>query len=299
MYFILRGVGGELKHIWSPGRRGGQQGAELSQKVRCGGPGGDGQAGGTGRVGRRRGAGSGGGVGSEGAVFALVEISVLRGPVGRPGRVPGLLRAQSAPPSCRSHRSGRCGRLEGPVASRAPLPPTAAFPEPLGAAWAGTQTLSGRVRHTFKLQETLSPPSVVLAGSRSQTSKALVTKRADQGSGWPRALGRLRGLQTFRECCKPRVTRPPRRPPSRIAHRTPSQGRERNPAPDRRWPDARGSRPVLAKGVIRADAGERGRVPRCVQWPWRRQGPGPRWASRPVTEEDNQKSVGEEKALLS
>lgn len=58
MYFILRGVGGELKHIWSPGRRGGRQGAELSQKVRCGGPGGDGQAGGTGRVGRRRGAGA-------------------------------------------------------------------------------------------------------------------------------------------------------------------------------------------------------------------------------------------------
>lgn len=85
------------------------------------------------------------------------------------------------------------GRLEGPVASRAPLPPTAAFPEPLGAAWAGTQTLSGHMRHTFTLQETSSPPSVVLAGSRSQTSKALVTKRADQGGGWPRALGRLRG----------------------------------------------------------------------------------------------------------
>lgn len=182
----------------------------------------------------------------------------------------------------------------------ASAPPShSSFPRAPRSLLGWYQSLSGHMRHTFTLQETSSPPSVVLAGSRSQTSKALVTKRADQGGGWPRALGRLRGLQTFRECCKPRVTRPPRRPPSRIAHRTPSQGRERNPAPDRGWPDAGGSRPVLAKGVIRADAGERGRVPRCVQWPWRRQGPGPRWASRPVTEEDTRKSVGEEKTLLS
>lgn len=193
MYFILRGVGGGIKtHLesWAKGKAAGS-GTKSEGPVRGARGRRPGRRNGKGRP--PAGCGSEGGVGSEGAVFALVEISVLRGPVGRPGRVPGLLRAQSAPPSCRSHRSGRCGRLEGPVASRAPLPPTAAFPEPLGAAWAGTQTLSGRVRHTFTLQETLSPPSVVLAGSRSQTSKALVTKRADQGSGWPRALGRLRG----------------------------------------------------------------------------------------------------------